>query len=86
MISTGAFENCTSLMNVVLPKNLQSLGRYAFYRCDKLETVTCLPTNPPAGDYDMFDSDVKIYIPAASLDAYKKASYWRDFQSQMEAF
>lgn len=85
-ISYGSFWYCSSLTDVVIPSNTKNIGRYAFDNCDKLETVTCLPTNPPAGDYNMFDSDVKIYIPAASLDEYKKASYWRDFQSQMEAF
>ncbi len=37
--SWGAFEGCTSLEKVKLPKNLKKIGNKAFYRCSSLKEI-----------------------------------------------
>lgn len=39
-IGTGAFENCTNLVNAVIPGNVTSIGNKAFYHCGKLMNIT----------------------------------------------
>ena len=31
-------------------------------------------------------SDLKIYVPTASVDAYKAAAYWRDYASSIVGY
>ena len=38
--STGTFVGCDALKTVAFPKGLTELGKYAFYQCQSLETVT----------------------------------------------
>ena len=39
VLGTGALSNCEKLAGAVLPKNLRSIGDYAFYQCDNLQDV-----------------------------------------------
>lgn len=54
--------------------------------CTNLKTVTCLATTPPTTspyltDYYSFEDrgDKTLYVPEASLDAYKSAREWKEF-------
>ena len=61
----------------------------AFSYCHSLKTVYCKPTTPPTGDYDMFDNNAagrKIYVPAGSVEAYKSASYWKEYKSYIVGY
>ena len=88
-IGEFAFENCPSLTSVTIPDGVTSIEYYAFNRCYSLTSVYCKPTTPPAGDYYMFDynaSGLKIYVPRASVDAYKSASLWSDYSSYIVGY
>ena len=37
--STGAFYNCTGLVNVAYSKNLTTIGNNAFYSCSKIDSI-----------------------------------------------
>ena len=73
------FEGCTALRAVVLPA---TNGRYygLFKGCTRLSSIRITATTPP----DRVDSDTfngvptscAIYVPAASVNAYKSASIW----------
>ena len=88
-IGDYAFRNCTSLTSVTIPNNVTSIGDYAFYFCSKLAEVYCKPTTPPTlGGSSVFDSnasDRKIYVPSASVNAYKTATNWSEYADRIVA-
>ena len=38
-IPYGTFSNCSMLENIILPKNLESIGEMAFYYCEGLKNL-----------------------------------------------
>jgi hypothetical protein len=68
--------------------NVTRIGRYAFYDCTTLASVTVEPTTPPTLGSSIFGNNAsgrKIYVPSASVDTYKAASGWSDYASDIEA-
>ena len=85
-IGRDAFYNCKSLTSVTIGNSVTSIGRYAFEDCSSLAEVYCKPITPPTGSFAMFNSNAsgrKIYVPTASVDAYKSAEYWKDYASDI---
>ena len=81
-IGYSAFSDCTSLTSVTIGNSVTSIEMYAFYGCKSLKEVYCKPTTPPAGGSGMFSynaGDRKIYVPRASVEAYKSASKWSTY-------
>lgn len=73
------FANCLSLGTVVLPSTLESIGPNVFNNCKNLKWIKVLATTPPTlGNTNAFMStnNCPIYVPDASVDAYKGASGW----------
>ena len=93
-IGDYAFHSCSGLTSVTIPSSVTSIENYAFYGCSSLTSVYCKPTTPPAGGYDLFsyyDSGkqpigCKIYVPTASVNAYKSAQYWSDYAAYIEGY
>ena len=89
-IGNYAFSDCTSLTSITIPDSVTSIGDYAFCDCTSLKKVYCKPTTPPSGGGYMFyknnASGRKIYVPRASVDAYKAAEYWSDYKSYIEPY
>ena len=78
-IGNYAFQGCNSLTSITIPDSVTSIGHYAFYDCTSLTSVYCKPTTPPTGGYSMFfnnASDRNIYVPTASVIAYKSTQNW----------
>lgn len=72
--SGSPFAGCSNLEVVYLPESTTFIGNFAFDNCDKLDIV-CLATTPPGCNLYPLDGQ-KMYVPDASLDAYKaKSSY-----------
>ena len=80
-IGEGSFKNCNSLTSITIPNSVTSIGNYAF-NVSSLTRVDVKATTPPTINYDTFNkykgSDLKIYVPAESLEAYKAANCWKD--------
>lgn len=85
-----ANANSPKLENVVISKDIVSIGGSAFARCGKLTTVKILATNPPVlGDDTVFDtadgltemssSLTAIIVPKGCGNAYKTAEYWSEY-------
>ena len=80
-ISHAAFRNC-EMEELILPSSLEELGSYCFAGCSKLKRVSCAATAPPTvkanrPSFDGVDlSKVTLYVPSASVDAYKTHATW----------
>ena len=88
-IGNSAFYVCTSLTSITLPASLTDLGGgYQFEECSNLAYVYCKATSPPYGPIGAFNgcsSNLKIYVPKISVDAYKAADGWKDYADSIFA-
>lgn len=85
--SYGLF-GCSSLSNVLIPSSLTVIDARAFTNSTNLTSITILTTTPPTlGDANAFENtnDCPIYVPAASVDAYKAATNWASLASRIFA-
>ena len=88
-IGEGAFDSCSELTSITIPSSVTSIGKWAFGYCTSLKEVTCLATIPPTcgdlvlGEYEIFYgvnvANIPLYVPAESIELYKKADHWKDF-------
>ena len=83
-IRDGAFYECTSLSSIKLPESITKLTQqWIFGGCTSLKEVFFFAKTPPYIAYGMFIGITPtIYVPKESLDAYKKALYWQNFDIQ----
>lgn len=79
-IGEKAFYSCDGLTSVTIGNNVTSIGNTAFGYCSSLTSVYCKATTPPtlvgANTFAYNGPNRKIYVPTASVDAYKVATNW----------
>ena len=86
----GVFWNNKRLEFVKIPASVTSIGAYALRACDVLETLVCEPTTPPSLGANAFagskiaSGEGVIYVPDASVDAYKEATNWSQYQDRIK--
>lgn len=87
IIGNEAIDYCHSLRTATIGSGVTSMGKYVFYHCENLTGVTIKATTPPTLGYRAFDytNDCPIYVPAASVDAYKTATNWSSYASRIQA-
>ncbi len=88
-IEDYAFAYCTSLTSITIPDNVNVIGSEAFGHCTSLTSVYCKPATPPTGYPLMFDNNKsgrKIYVPRNSVEAYKSASDWIIYASDIVGY
>ena len=82
-IGFHAFSGCSSLTSINIPNSVTSIGSLAFNGCSGLTSVTCLAENVPNTGSNVFrnvpQSTATLYVPEASVDAYKSADQWKEF-------
>ena len=70
------------LDSIVIPANVQSLGKHAFAHCSP-SVVICHTTQVPDIDESAFSKDYVsntiLYVPAESVEAYKNSEQWNKF-------
>ena len=91
-IEHGAFEGCTQLSSILIPKNVTFIGFSAFAECTGLKEVICLADTPPIAGVSANPSpsdwmfagvdvaNVRLYVPMESIELYRNADQWKDFQ------
>jgi len=86
-IGEYAFLNCTNLTTLSIPSECTRIDANAFYGCNGLNSITVNSTTPPVGGDNMFynTNNCPIYVPAASVNAYKAALYWNAYVDRIRA-
>lgn len=85
IIGGDAFAHCNSLNYVELPSTLDSLSPGVFSGCSNIDVMICKAATPPATNAytTPFPNSVNngyLLVPEASIDLYKAARYWNDWQ------
>ena len=86
-IGTGAFYLCSGLTIVTIGSGVTSIDSYAFDSCSKLTSVTIEATTPPSLGSDAFNNtstNLIIYVPSESLEAFKTATNWKTYASRIK--
>ena len=82
-IGDEAFGSCTGLTSITIPNNVTSIGSYVFVSCWDLKRFECQSLIPPTINENTFHeinkTECELYVPAESVDAYKTAEVWKDF-------
>ena len=81
-IGDMALYNCHNLESIIIGSGVASIGEGAFVECYSLNEMLVKATTPPTIDPFSFSrSGIEaIYVPAESLDAYKAAEIWNEFE------
>lgn len=86
----GLFYNCDNLKFARLPVTTESIADCTFYSCGALNTLICEATTPPSLGTSAFRNTPiasgtgYIYVPDASVDAYKAATNWATYADQIK--
>ena len=82
----SAFYNCATLTEATLGVNITSIGTNAFGRCAALSQINANMPDPMVVEvgYNAFDGvnkmTCRLHVPRGSLEAYKEAPVWQEFQ------
>ena len=79
-VSKNAFKDNKKLKSVKIGKNVESIGKKAFYNCKKLSVVTVNTTkltekSVGANAFGKLMEGIKLKVPSSKLKAYKKLFY-----------
>ena len=88
-IARYAFQH-TAITGITIPATVTSIGELAFESCLSLSEIYCLASTPPSleGDsvFDYIANDYKIYVPTASVNAYKTAEGWSEYADKIVGY
>ena len=89
----ATFRGCSSLQSITLPASITRIGAQTFSGCTNMAVIECKAVTPPECDDDAFApyrdlqgnehrfpfGTVTVKVPAGSVDAYKSADPWYNF-------
>lgn len=82
-IEDCVFRDCSGITGITLLGEVTHIRNSAFSRCSSLIDFVCHAITPPdATEYFVFDKIPlnTVYVPAESVDLYKAALVWKDFE------
>ena len=86
MIPSECFYDCDGMTDIYIPSTVRLLGSKSFGECNGLVNMTVYSVEPPAIYNDTFsnmNANLKIRVPAESVDAYKTA--WSAYANNIVA-
>ena len=80
-IERGAFYSSDNLKMLTIPASVCHIGNYAFAYDYLLKTICSMLETPLEFNLNPFDEsgNIILYVPDNSINAYKNAPYWKDF-------
>ena len=87
-IGAYAFDGCESLTSVSFPV-CTSIGEYAFVGCMSLTSLYFIGSSVPSIASNSFagiPSTATFYVASSTVNAFKSATYWSAFASQIVAY
>ncbi len=82
-IGTRAFYGCFKITEVEFGPYIKSIGTESFYQCPVLAEIRCRALEPPVLSFFGFDinhdRNARVIVPEISLEAYRAAYAWRNF-------
>jgi len=74
------FSDCLELQTLTITNSMKEIGEWAFWGCDKLKEIICKAETPPSIDWNVFSEKETLYVPKASLEAYREHEEWGKFK------
>ena len=86
-IGGGAFRNCKNLTSINIGSGITSIEGYVVDGCSGLTGITIDAVTPPSINWFTFaNSTCPIYVPSASVNAYKTGhSNWQHYADRIQA-
>ena len=89
-IGASAFKTCKSLSSVKVPNSVRSIGDSAFAECSGVRYYdfshhTVIPELTNSNAFNKIPADCEIRVPAALYDAWKAATNWTTYASNIVA-
>ena len=82
-ILSSTFQDCYSLKSMDIHSGVTAIGSNVFNGCVSISEYVFGPTTPPTlggtSTFAKINPICKIYVPDASVDAYKAATYWSTY-------
>lgn len=77
-IQRDAFASCPKLKTLIIGGGIESIAQGIIWKSTAIESIVCKAVTPPllAGDFGGKNSTFAIYVPDASVTAYREASSW----------
>ena len=94
-INDYAFNGCSSITKVTIHNRATSVGHSTFNECFNLKEVYCMAAIPPTCGKTTFSYykngafyplGCRIYVPRASIEAYKSAEGWSNYADDIVGY
>ena len=82
-IGKNAFYGCRSLTSVIIGNGVTNIGEFAFSYSWNADVYLNSTTPPILSNYSVFERTITIHVPIGSGDAYKSATNWSSYASQI---
>ena len=78
-IGDNAFRE-TAIVHLILPSSISRLGKKVAEKCKSLLRIESRATVPPEIE-SVSNDKLSLYVPSASIEAYRNAKNWKKFKS-----
>ena len=89
-IGDSAFYGMSTINHLIIGGSVATIGNYAFAGCKNFDDITCYATNIPEINATTFANVgnkeyIYLYVPADSERAYRRDTYWGEFDIQIKS-